>query len=385
MRRAWPYRSVSVLRWEPSGVVAGLGMRMGRENNDTINNNNNFVNNSNRQNINNAYRATAEPSSPQEVIVIGNAIRSIAGARHIAGQRRTGSAVLLEAIPFEPAGNACQNQARQQPAGGYRRMGNRQPSGGGDRGAGTRDASNCGAGGYRGAGTRDTSNRSANPATRTPTAEVEDSRRQSTSPEFPERDERSAFGGAFSGMSGSGARAEQFAWFFQHGRLSRRRFPRRRWRSAEVGRNHDHRGKYEIKIIDFRTAIGIFAIILVAPCCMMPGLAVGQVKSEAQTVTTAPKAFDSPQQAAEALINASGAYDVPELMAIFGRDGKDFVASADPVEDKNNAAAFATEARAENSTSIDPAKPTRAIIIVGEERWPMPVPLIKKNGKRHSR
>ena len=72
---------------------------------------------------------------------------------------------------------------------------------------------------------------------------------------------------------------------------------------------------------------------------------------------------------------------MPELMAIFGPDGKDFVASADPVEDKNNAAAFATEARAKNSISIDPAKPNRAIIIVGEEEWPMPVPLIKKNGK----
>ena len=70
-------------------------------------------------------------------------------------------------------------------------------------------------------------------------------------------------------------------------------------------------------------------------------------------------------------------------MAIFGPDGKDFVASADPVEDKNNAVAFAAEAGAKNSISIDPAKPNRAIIIVGEEEWPMPVPLIKSNGKWH--
>lgn len=131
----------------------------------------------------------------------------------------------------------------------------------------------------------------------------------------------------------------------------------------------------------FRTAIGIFAIILVVPWCVLPGLASVQAQSEAKTATTAPKAFDTPQQATEALINAAGAYDVPELMAIFGPDGKDFVASADPVEDKNNAAAFATEARAKNSISIDPAKPNRAIIIIGEEEWPMPVPLIKKNGK----
>src|SRR5580693_4588874 len=140
-------------------------------------------------------------------------------------------------------------------------------------------------------------------------------------------------------------------------------------------------GNMKSRLSRFRTPIGIFAIILVAPWCMMPGLAAAQVQSGAQTVTTAPKPFDTAQQAVEALINAAGAYDVPELMAIFGPDGKDFVASADPVEDKNNAAAFATEARAKNSISIDPAKPTRAIIIVGEEEWPMPVPLVKKNGK----
>jgi hypothetical protein len=131
----------------------------------------------------------------------------------------------------------------------------------------------------------------------------------------------------------------------------------------------------------FRTPICLFVFILVAPWWILPSLAAAQVQSGAQSVTTAPKAFDSPQQAADALINAAGAYDVPELMAIFGPDGKDFVASADPVEDKNNAVAFATEARAKNSISIDPAKPTRAIIVVGEEEWPMPVPLTKKNGK----
>ncbi len=140
-------------------------------------------------------------------------------------------------------------------------------------------------------------------------------------------------------------------------------------------------GNMKSRASRFRTAIGIFAIILIVPWCVLPGLASVQAQSEAKTATTAPKAFDTPQQATEALINAAGAYDVPELMAIFGPDGKDFVASADPVEDKNNAAAFATEARAKNSIWIDPAKPNRAIIIIGEEEWPMPVPLIKKNGK----
>ncbi len=71
-----------------------------------------------------------------------------------------------------------------------------------------------------------------------------------------------------------------------------------------------------------------------------------------KTAATAPKAFDTPQQAADALIKAAGDYDVPELLAIFGPDGEDFVASGDPVQDKNNASAFAKEAAAKNSIAV---------------------------------
>ncbi len=94
-----------------------------------------------------------------------------------------------------------------------------------------------------------------------------------------------------------------------------------------------------------------------------------------------PKAFGTPQQAADALIKAAGAYDVSELLAIFGPDGEDFVESADPVRDKNNAQAFAKEASVKNSIAFEVSNPNRATIIVGNEDWPLPVPLVKKNGK----
>ena len=137
------------------------------------------------------------------------------------------------------------------------------------------------------------------------------------------------------------------------------------------------------RLSTLRTPVGFFVIMLVAPWCILPGLTAAQVQSAPQAISTGPKTFDTPQQAAEALINAAKAYAVPELMAIFGPDGKDFVASADPVEDKNNAVAFAAEAGSKNSISIDPAKPGLATIIVGEKEWPLPVPLIKSKGKWH--
>jgi hypothetical protein len=108
------------------------------------------------------------------------------------------------------------------------------------------------------------------------------------------------------------------------------------------------------------------------------------IATVAQTQAAAPigpKAFDTPQQAAEALISAAGAYDVPALMAIFGPAGEDFVSGGDQVQDKNNAIDFAKEASAKNSIAFTKTNPNRATIIVGEEQWPLPVPLVKKNGK----
>jgi DUF2950 family protein len=93
------------------------------------------------------------------------------------------------------------------------------------------------------------------------------------------------------------------------------------------------------------------------------------------------RAFSTPQQAAEALIRAAGTYDVPALLEIFGPDGKDFVASADPIHDKSIAADFASKAREKNVVTIDPKNKTQAILSVGSDDWPFPVPIVKKGSK----
>ena len=91
--------------------------------------------------------------------------------------------------------------------------------------------------------------------------------------------------------------------------------------------------------------------------------------------------FATPQEAAAALIKAAGDYDLQALKAMFGPDGEDFVSTADPVQDKNNAAAFAERARQKNSVVVDPKNPNQATILVGEEEWPLPVPLVRKATK----
>ena len=91
--------------------------------------------------------------------------------------------------------------------------------------------------------------------------------------------------------------------------------------------------------------------------------------------------FATPQEAAAALIKAAGDYDPQALKAMFGPDGEDFVSTADPVQDKNQAATFAERAQQKNSVVVDPKNPNQATILVGEEEWPFPVPLVRKGAK----
>jgi hypothetical protein len=72
---------------------------------------------------------------------------------------------------------------------------------------------------------------------------------------------------------------------------------------------------------------------------------------------------------------------VPALLAILGPDGKDLVASGDPVEDKSRAAAFAKLAREKHLIALDPKNRSRAELLVGNDDWPLPIPILKRSGE----
>lgn len=93
------------------------------------------------------------------------------------------------------------------------------------------------------------------------------------------------------------------------------------------------------------------------------------------------KAFNTPQAAAESLIQAAESYDVSTLLEIFGPEGKEFISSADPIRDKANAEGFAARAHEKNSVTIDSHDKTRAVLSVGKDDWPLPIPIVKRKGK----
>jgi len=91
--------------------------------------------------------------------------------------------------------------------------------------------------------------------------------------------------------------------------------------------------------------------------------------------------FDSPQAAADALVKAAESLDVPSLLHILGPNSRDLVVSGDPVVDKTRASDFARLAREKQQINLDPKNPNRAELVVGNSEWPLPIPLVKRNGK----
>jgi hypothetical protein len=101
----------------------------------------------------------------------------------------------------------------------------------------------------------------------------------------------------------------------------------------------------------------------------------------ATSAGTGAKTFDSPEKAADALVDAAEKFDQATLVQIFGPGGEDIVFTGEVAQDRKHAIDFAAEAREKKSVSVDPKTGTRAFLLVGNEDWPFPVPIVKNGDK----
>jgi hypothetical protein len=105
-------------------------------------------------------------------------------------------------------------------------------------------------------------------------------------------------------------------------------------------------------------------------------------KEDAQgTPQPGQKEFDTPKQAADALIQVATNLDVAAAKEILGPDADDIISSEDPVMDKNRATAFANKAKEKTSVEVDKKNPNHAILLVGNDEFPLPIPIVKEKGK----
>lgn len=118
-------------------------------------------------------------------------------------------------------------------------------------------------------------------------------------------------------------------------------------------------------------------------CLLMTGILFAQQSqtNPASTPVISAKAFATAEEAADALIAAAENFDVAALEQIFGSDAKDLYMTDEPSRDKEIAKMFGDLGLQKKSVSVDPVNKNRAILIIGNEDWPCPIPLTRKNGK----
>ncbi len=109
--------------------------------------------------------------------------------------------------------------------------------------------------------------------------------------------------------------------------------------------------------------------------------AIGLTLAAALLHAQAQQSFATPKEAADALVAAAEHNDTAALMKVLGPGSKDIVDSGDPAEDKTGRAQFAERAHIRLRVDPEPGNPNRAVVIVGENDWPFPVPLYRKDGR----
>jgi Protein of unknown function (DUF2950) len=160
----------------------------------------------------------------------------------------------------------------------------------------------------------------------------------------------------------------------------------------EAGDNRTIDGEKTMKITKRNTMTSSKMIVLAAAALMTsffvsaavaaPEKKQAATKQEAQgTPQPGQKEFDTPKQAADALIQVATNFDVAAAKEILGPDGEDIISSEDPVMDKNRATAFANKAKEKTSVEIDKQNRNHAILLVGKDEFPLPIPIVKQNGK----
>ena len=101
----------------------------------------------------------------------------------------------------------------------------------------------------------------------------------------------------------------------------------------------------------------------------------------ASTAAAQQETFATPEAASEALVDAVERLDVEALTRLLGAEGVDLVITVDEVANKTQAALFAEQAHLRTGVEIDPDDSGVAIMSIGPDRWPLPIPIVEESGR----
>ena len=139
--------------------------------------------------------------------------------------------------------------------------------------------------------------------------------------------------------------------------------------------------KTELHIMNRISSCLVVSAIVLCGFLSTVRLTAAEEKKEASASSQSnQKQFKTPKEAVESLAKAAESFDVAALKEILGPDAEDIVSSEDAVADKNRAMAFAAKAKEKSEIGTDPKNPNMAIVTVGNDDFPLPIPLMKSKG-----
>jgi len=107
-------------------------------------------------------------------------------------------------------------------------------------------------------------------------------------------------------------------------------------------------------------------------------LTIATLLCTAASIAAAQQAFKMPDEAASALVNAAKTGDRKAMVTVLGPDGEDIVSSGDEVADAATRQKFVAAYDAKHQIAME--GDSKAIMVIGPEDFPVPIPLIRKDG-----
>jgi Protein of unknown function (DUF2950) len=107
-------------------------------------------------------------------------------------------------------------------------------------------------------------------------------------------------------------------------------------------------------------------------------LTIAALLCAATSVAMAQQTFKTPEEAATALVNAAKSGDSKSIVTVLGPDGEDIVSSGDEVADTATRAKFIAAYDAKHTIAME--GDSKAVMVVGPDDFPLPIPLVRKDG-----
>ena len=122
----------------------------------------------------------------------------------------------------------------------------------------------------------------------------------------------------------------------------------------------------------------IAALALATPAALAQDATPDSAAGEATPRPAAGMTFASPEDGFGALATAMAGHDEARLLRILGAAGRELVLSGDRLADR--AARDAFTAAYQQRHSIERIPPNRAMLSLGADAWPLPIPMVAREG-----